>query len=729
MTLTQVTKAGLHDIALDHVFTIGASGTDHYTFQGEGLNGTVNDPTLYLTRGKTYRFENGTGAHAIRIQSADNGTNGTLYNTGVTNNNTTGTVIVEVQHDAPDVLYYQCASHANMKGTIYITGALADGNVTTAKIAADAITGAKIADDAVDNEHLAANSVRTEQIQNSKVTLAKLPLGTSSNDGKFLRANNGGQPTFEVVNTDLVADTTPQLGGDLDVNSQDIVSTSNADIDIIPNGTGKAVIGGVNGIRLPMGTTGERVNSEGVLRYNSTLDLPEYYNGTDWIVIDTPPTITSVTPVEVDSTQSGNVTFTINGARFQSGVTVKIIASNGTEITPSPVTRVSASQLTAVTAISNFSNAQEPYDVKVTNVSGLSATLDDVINVDTAPTWTTSAGSLGTIYDTETGTHATVGASDADSDTIAYSLVSGTLGGLSLNSSTGVISGDPTNVTSDTTHSFTLRATANSKTVDRAFSIIVKQGLDGSTNALRAYSAQDLVNSGTGSGNKYVDINGTGYLMYFDNTDKFGTGVTGWLRYDHDFMDANGSNLNGDNYSIGSAQSAGWNSGYEGWYIGNNSVSSTGQTGISHVRMRMPRMRYAKITDLTGVNSGQQVADDGNVENSGHHFQSGTNMVSYAINRSPNTPNPDGYPIGIYDSNLSNSYDTTNKSQGSTGNLILPYPGGLFSSAGTTNASASDFNMVSFSSFNSSGEMRMVSWTGDAGYERVTFSNFEMWIH
>ena len=50
-------------------------------------------------------------------------------------NNTTGTVIVEVQHDAPDVLYYQCASHANMKGTIYVTGALADDGVTTAKLA------------------------------------------------------------------------------------------------------------------------------------------------------------------------------------------------------------------------------------------------------------------------------------------------------------------------------------------------------------------------------------------------------------------------------------------------------------------------------------------------------------------------------------------------------------------------------------------------------------------
>ena len=118
MTLTQINKAGLDEIALEHVFTIGASGTSAYTFQGEGLNATVNNPTLYLTRGKTYRFENGTGGHPIRIQSADDGINGTLYNTGVTGNNSAGTVIVEVQHDAPDVLYYQCASHASMKGIL-----------------------------------------------------------------------------------------------------------------------------------------------------------------------------------------------------------------------------------------------------------------------------------------------------------------------------------------------------------------------------------------------------------------------------------------------------------------------------------------------------------------------------------------------------------------------------------------------------------------------------------
>ena len=231
MTLTQINKAGLDEIALDHVFTIGASGTSAYTFQGEGLNGTVNNPTLYLTRGKTYRFENGTGGHPIRIQSADDGINGTLYNTGVTGNNSAGTVIVEVQHDAPDVLYYQCASHASMKGILYITGALADQGVTTAKLANGAVTAAKIGDGevstaklanfavttgkmasgSVNSTVLAAGSVLTDGIADQAVTLAKLPHGTSSNDGKFLRANNGADPTFESVDTTNIANGTSNV--------------------------------------------------------------------------------------------------------------------------------------------------------------------------------------------------------------------------------------------------------------------------------------------------------------------------------------------------------------------------------------------------------------------------------------------------------------------------------------------------------------------------------------
>ena len=173
MSLTQINKAGLDEIALDHVFTIGASGSSAYTFQGEGLNGTVNNPTLYLTRGKTYRFENGTGGHPIRIQSTS-GASGTQYNTGVTNNASAGTVIVEVQHDAPDVLYYQCTSHTAMNGILYITGALADGGVTTAKIAGSAVTTAKIADSNVTTAKIADSNVTTAKIADDAVTAAKL---------------------------------------------------------------------------------------------------------------------------------------------------------------------------------------------------------------------------------------------------------------------------------------------------------------------------------------------------------------------------------------------------------------------------------------------------------------------------------------------------------------------------------------------------------------------------
>lgn len=46
--------------------------------------------------------------------------------------------------------------------------------------------------------------------------------------------------------SDLVNDTTPQLGGDLDVNGNSIVSVSNGNINITPNGTGKTKVKAVN---------------------------------------------------------------------------------------------------------------------------------------------------------------------------------------------------------------------------------------------------------------------------------------------------------------------------------------------------------------------------------------------------------------------------------------------------------------------------------------------------
>jgi len=61
----------------------------------------------------------------------------------------------------------------------------------------------------------------------------------------YAKADDGTNPNITAVEFggDVVDDTSPQLGGDLDVNGNDIVSTSNADIDIIPNGTGDVNLG------------------------------------------------------------------------------------------------------------------------------------------------------------------------------------------------------------------------------------------------------------------------------------------------------------------------------------------------------------------------------------------------------------------------------------------------------------------------------------------------------
>ena len=69
--------------------------------------------------------------------------------------------------------------------------------------------------------------------------------GGQGSDGEVLTSTGSGV-AWEAVSggiASLAADTTPQLGGDLDVNGNEIVSTSNANIGITPNGTGRVVIG------------------------------------------------------------------------------------------------------------------------------------------------------------------------------------------------------------------------------------------------------------------------------------------------------------------------------------------------------------------------------------------------------------------------------------------------------------------------------------------------------
>ena len=51
----------------------------------------------------------------------------------------------------------------------------------------------------IDTAGTADNSITSAMLIDQAVTLAKLPHGTGSSDGKFLRANNGADPSFEDV--------------------------------------------------------------------------------------------------------------------------------------------------------------------------------------------------------------------------------------------------------------------------------------------------------------------------------------------------------------------------------------------------------------------------------------------------------------------------------------------------------------------------------------------------
>ena len=86
-------------------------------------------------------------------------------------------------------------------------------------------------------------------------------------------AGSGAQ--VRVLPSDVVGDTTPQLGGDLDVNGNSIVSTSNANINITPNGTGTVAISKLQAASLNYptadGTNGQylQTNGSGTLSFST----------------------------------------------------------------------------------------------------------------------------------------------------------------------------------------------------------------------------------------------------------------------------------------------------------------------------------------------------------------------------------------------------------------------------------------------------------------------------
>ena len=79
-----------------------------------------------------------------------------------------------------------------------------------------------------------------------KVILEGLSHPTSDgSEGQFLKTDGGCNLSFATITTDLSADTSPQLGGNLDVQASEInTSTTNGNVKLNPNGTGLIEIKG-----------------------------------------------------------------------------------------------------------------------------------------------------------------------------------------------------------------------------------------------------------------------------------------------------------------------------------------------------------------------------------------------------------------------------------------------------------------------------------------------------
>jgi hypothetical protein len=314
------------------------------------------------------------------------------------------------------------------------------------------------------------------------------------------------------------ADTDEYLLYDADADALKSIAASN----VTPNET---LITGKDEI-----TVGNVQGNDVLLIYDTSAGVLKKITKTAFDALQ--PAFTSATPSNLLSGDgTGNYTIVIAGTDFDTAATFKLVTDGGADIAMDTVTRDSSIQLTGVVAknTANLTNANEPFDIVVTNGNGLSVTSADAVTIDAQPVWVTASGSLGTIYDPlRASTSFTIQATDPDSGalTINTTLVSGSLpAGATITDNgngTATISGFSA-VGSNTTSTFTVRvADANSNFADRQFTITVNAPSYQSFTSSGTFSVPSgvtavnvLVVAGGGGGSSYIGGGGgAGGLIY-----------------------------------------------------------------------------------------------------------------------------------------------------------------------------------------------------------------------
>ena len=185
----------------------------------------------------------------------------------------------------------------------YIAQSIAGGAGTTTLSVSDGSTGAAMATKVID---LTGTITGNRIVTIPDGTEMQYVIKNSTSGGYTVQvkgASDGGSGyTFSTTNKktaliymdgsdvneittggDVVDDTSPQLGGDLDVNGFDITSASNADVDINPNGTGNVVLK-TDLVSIGGGSEVGHVSSNGA--YDLKLDTNSSTNSSNLTITD-----------------------------------------------------------------------------------------------------------------------------------------------------------------------------------------------------------------------------------------------------------------------------------------------------------------------------------------------------------------------------------------------------------------------------------------------------------
>ena len=176
------------------------------------------------------------------------------------------------------------------------------------------------------------------------------------------------------------------------------------------------------------------------------------------------PRITTITYPGDDTAAdpAGGQTITLTGSGFVAGATILINSI--------PVSVVSVVSFTEITFTSP-ANSSGSYVMYVINTDGSTAISIPGIQYSGTPTWTTAAGTLGSLYETASFTESVIATGDAP---ITYSVFSGTLPPGATFNGNGTITGTSQLTASPTTYTFTVRASdAEQQDTDRSFSLTI----------------------------------------------------------------------------------------------------------------------------------------------------------------------------------------------------------------------------------------------------------------